>query len=115
MNELLISRVRANMHIVLCMSPIGDAFRNRLRYIDFQIVILANWWSYRQYPALVNCTTIDWFHEWPKEALLEVARKFIADVNFSETITGKEGVSCTYLTNPLTSLMEILRLQKGSR
>lgn len=32
MNELLISRVRANMHIVLCMSPIGDAFRNRLRY-----------------------------------------------------------------------------------
>jgi len=49
----------------------------------------------RQYPALVNCTTIDWFHEWPKEALLEVARKFIADVNFSETITGKEGVSCT--------------------
>lgn len=48
----------------------------------------------RQYPALVNCTTIDWFHEWPKEALLEVARKFIADVNFSETITGKEGVSC---------------------
>lgn len=47
----------------------------------------------RQYPALVNCTTIDWFHEWPKEALLEVAVKFIADVNFSETITGKDTVS----------------------
>ncbi|XP_050296141.1 dynein axonemal heavy chain 2 isoform X2 [Anthonomus grandis grandis] len=74
MYELLITRVRANLHIVLCMSPIGDAFRNRLR----------------QYPALVNCTTIDWFHEWPKEALLEVAMKFIADVDFSETITGKE-------------------------
>ncbi|XP_048524356.1 dynein axonemal heavy chain 2 [Dendroctonus ponderosae] len=74
MYEFLVSRVRANLHIVLCMSPIGDDFRNRLR----------------QYPALVNCTTIDWFHEWPKEALLEVARKFIADVNFSETITGKD-------------------------
>ncbi|CAG9772859.1 unnamed protein product [Ceutorhynchus assimilis] len=72
--ELLISRVRVNLHIILCMSPIGDAFRNRLR----------------QYPALVNCTTIDWFHEWPKQALLEVALKFIDDVNFSETITGKE-------------------------
>lgn len=29
--EFLISRVRMNLHIVLCMSPIGDDFRNRLR------------------------------------------------------------------------------------
>ncbi|XP_057654894.1 dynein axonemal heavy chain 2 isoform X2 [Diorhabda carinulata] len=72
--EFLISRVRANMHIVLCMSPIGDAFRNRLR----------------QYPALINSTTIDWFQEWPKDALLEVANKYIADVNFNQTITGEE-------------------------
>lgn len=75
--ELLITRVRTNLHIILCMSPIGEAFRNRLR----------------QYPALVNCTTIDWFMEWPKEALLEVAHKYIADVNFVQTITGIEQVS----------------------
>lgn len=31
MYEFLVSRVRANLHIVLCMSPIGDDFRNRLR------------------------------------------------------------------------------------
>lgn len=73
MYEFLISRVRENMHIVLCMSPIGEAFRNRLR----------------QYPALINCTTIDWFNEWPMEALLEVAVKFISDVNFAEKITGE--------------------------
>ncbi|RZC39320.1 dynein heavy chain 2, axonemal-like [Asbolus verrucosus] len=71
--NFLIKRVRSNMHIILCMSPIGDAFRNRLR----------------QYPALVNCTTIDWFCEWPKVALLEVANKYISDVNFVETITGQ--------------------------
>lgn len=29
----------------------------------------------RQYPALVNCTTIDWFSEWPRDALLEVAER----------------------------------------
>lgn len=23
------------------------------------------------YPAFVNCTTIDWFREWPADALLE--------------------------------------------
>uniref|UniRef100_W5N7B2 Dynein axonemal heavy chain 2 n=1 Tax=Lepisosteus oculatus TaxID=7918 RepID=W5N7B2_LEPOC len=59
MFSYLIERVRNNLHIVLCMSPVGDPFRNRLR----------------QYPALVNCTTIDWFSEWPQDALLEVAER----------------------------------------
>lgn len=35
---------RRNLHICLCFSPIGDAFRERLR---------AN-------PSIVNCCTIDW-------------------------------------------------------
>ncbi|XP_029437782.1 dynein heavy chain 2, axonemal isoform X2 [Rhinatrema bivittatum] len=61
----LIERVRNNLHIVLCMSPVGDSFRNRLR----------------QYPALVNCTTIDWFSEWPQEALLEVAERYLEGVD----------------------------------
>lgn len=30
-----------------------------------------------QYPALVNCTSIDWFCEWPREALLEVAERYL--------------------------------------
>lgn len=29
------------------------------------------------YPAFVNCTTIDWFSEWPNDALLEVAEKYL--------------------------------------
>lgn len=70
---LLIERSRANMHVVVCMSPIGDAFRNRLR----------------QYPALINCTTIDWFLEWPREALLEVGNKFLMNLNLTLTITGE--------------------------
>lgn len=56
------------------MSPIGEAFRNRLR----------------QYPSLINCTTIDWFCDWPQEALLEVAYKYISDVDFVATITGEK-------------------------
>ena len=39
------------------MSPFGEDFRNRLR----------------MFPSLVNCTTIDWFSEWPDDALQAVA------------------------------------------
>ena len=56
--------MRAFLHLVLCFSPVGDSFRQRLR----------------MFPALVNCTTIDWFSEWPVEALSSVAKSFLADV-----------------------------------
>ena len=64
------------MHLILCMSPIGDAFKNRLRH----------------YPSLINCTTIDWFLEWPREALLEVGNKFLMNLNLTLTITGENKV-----------------------
>jgi dynein heavy chain len=32
------------------------------------------------FPSLVNCTTIDWFNNWPLEALKSVARSFCADL-----------------------------------
>lgn len=66
--NFFIDRVRSNLHVVLAMSPIGDSLRNRCR----------------MYPGLVNCTTIDWFHTWPAEALQEVAMKFLASVEFPE-------------------------------
>jgi len=66
--QFFIDRVRANLHVVLAMSPIGESLRNRCR----------------MYPGLVNCTTIDWFHTWPAEALQEVALKFLSQVEFSD-------------------------------
>eukprot|EP00727_Mastigamoeba_balamuthi_P003136 m51a1_g1282 putative dynein heavy chain axonemal (4140) ;mRNA; f:131088-144324 len=56
-----IERSRQNLHIVLCMSPVGDKLRTRCR----------------MFPSLVNCCTIDWFEEWPRESLLTVARHFL--------------------------------------
>lgn len=43
--SMFADRCRNQLHVVLAMSPIGDAFRIRLR----------------KFPALVNCCTIDWF------------------------------------------------------
>ena len=42
------------------------------------------------FPAYVNCTTIDWFSEWPKDALLEVAMKYLEDVQLA---TGGQDVT----------------------
>jgi dynein heavy chain, axonemal len=54
-----IDRVRDNLHIVLTMSPVGDTFRSRCR----------------QFPSLINCCTIDWYTQWPQEALLSISQK----------------------------------------
>jgi dynein heavy chain len=51
----------------LCFSPVGDGFRNRAK----------------KFPAIINCTVIDWFHPWPQDALLSVASKFLADVEMA--------------------------------
>lgn len=53
------------IQIVLCFSPVGSTLRVRAR----------------RFPALVNCTQIDWFHEWPKTALVSVAKRFIEKVD----------------------------------
>ena len=44
------------------------------------------------YPSLVNNTTIDWFHEWPADALQEVATRFLEDIKFPSRGTMFTGV-----------------------
>lgn len=34
----------------------------------------------RKFPALINCSNIDWFHEWPHEALVSVSQRFLSEV-----------------------------------
>jgi len=60
-----VQQCRENLHCVLAFSPVGDSFRNRLR----------------MFPSLVNCCTIDWFLPWPSDALISVARQFLAKVD----------------------------------
>jgi len=64
MLAFLINRIKINLHIVLCFSPVGDLFRIRSR----------------RFPALIYSTCIDYFHPWPRDALVSVARKFLEDV-----------------------------------
>ncbi|KAI9189963.1 hypothetical protein H9P43_001396 [Blastocladiella emersonii ATCC 22665] len=59
--DQFINNVRRNLKVVLCFSPVGNTLRSRCR----------------KFPAIVNSTQIDWFREWPLEALESVATRFI--------------------------------------
>ena len=87
-----INRVRDNFHIVLCMSPVGDAFRSRCR----------------QFPSLINCSTIDWFVEWPETALLSVSERFLAGMKLSDEAT-REALSkmCVQIHTSVSTMSDL--------
>ncbi|KAA6315750.1 MAG: putative dynein heavy chain, partial [Streblomastix strix] len=67
--------------VVLCMSPSGKQFRNRLR----------------QFPSLVNCCTMDWFGPWPKHALLQVGRRRTVTWEVDQRYTDKMAEACVHM------------------
>uniref|UniRef100_A0A8C5LU47 Dynein axonemal heavy chain 6 n=1 Tax=Leptobrachium leishanense TaxID=445787 RepID=A0A8C5LU47_9ANUR len=89
--QYFISQVRQRLHIVLCMSPVGDAFRARCR----------------MFPSLVNCCTIDWFVQWPKEALLSVSKTFFTNVDLgNEAMKDKFSEMCVEIHMSVTEMAE---------
>ena len=86
--RLFVQQCRANLHVVLCMSPIGDAFRTRLR----------------QFPSLVNCCTIDWFTAWPQDALQTVAEQFLTTVENVESSAAAIVTMCCAFQSTVSEL-----------
>ncbi|XP_064870257.1 dynein axonemal heavy chain 6-like [Oncorhynchus nerka] len=73
------------------MSPVGDAFRSRCR----------------MFPSLVNCCTIDWFVQWPREALLSVSQTFFQNVEFgSEEMKDRFSEMCVEIHVSVTDMAE---------
>ncbi|KAL0236998.1 hypothetical protein PCE1_000395 [Barthelona sp. PCE] len=58
-----IAKVNKNFRFVLSMSPVGSTLRNRVR----------------MFPTLMNCVQIDWYHAWPYDALVSVAKRNLID------------------------------------
>eukprot|EP00033_Pygsuia_biforma_P005625 GCRY01006214.1.p1 GENE.GCRY01006214.1~~GCRY01006214.1.p1 ORF type:complete len:1920 (-),score=585.98 GCRY01006214.1:315-5459(-) len=97
--RFFIERVRSNLHIAICMSPGTSSFRSRLR----------------MYPALVNNTTIDWFSEWPEDALAEVGEKLLGDVDLGGGDARHSITSVCVASQKLASTMFVRMRQELSR
>ena len=50
-------RVRFNLKIILCFSPVNKNFRIKLK----------------KFPSLIASTNHDYFHAWPKDIVIDVA------------------------------------------
>jgi len=69
-------RMKKQLKIILCFSPVGELMRVRAR----------------KFPGIINSTSVDWFHPWPRDALIDVANKFLADTEL-ETEELREKIS----------------------
>ena len=76
LKQFFIDKVRDNLHLMLCMSPMNPKFAVRAR----------------KFPGLVSCPTIDWFLPWPEDALVSLSKAFIQNFNVECTPEVKEGL-----------------------
>jgi len=72
--KFFIDRVKDNLHVVLCFSPVGEKFRNRAL----------------KFPGLISGCTMDWFTRWPSDALRSVADKFLSVMDIACTDSTKK-------------------------
>ena len=87
-----VERVRDQFHIIMCMSPVGDALRIRCR----------------MFPSLVNCCTLDWYDSWSQTALLDVSTKFIKEIdNLTPEVSEALSQMCMYTHSSVEQMAEV--------
>ncbi|XP_040312713.1 dynein axonemal heavy chain 17 [Herpailurus yagouaroundi] len=90
--KFFIDKVRRQLKVILCFSPVGSVLRVRAR----------------KFPAIVNCTAINWFHEWPEDALVSVSARFLEE---TEGIQGDVKASISlFIAYVHTTVNEMSRL-----
>lgn len=69
-------RVRKNLHLLLCLSPVSKSFAERCR----------------EFPNLISGCTIDWFLPWPEEALVAVSNGYLEHFAIEGAVAVKESL-----------------------
>jgi len=76
LKQYFIDKVRDNLHLMICMSPMNPKFAVRAR----------------KFPGLFSCPTIDWFLPWPADALVALSQAFIASFHVECTPDVKQSL-----------------------
>ena len=97
--KFFIEKVRKLLKVVLCFSPVGSTLRVRSR----------------KFPAVTNATSIDWFHEWPEEALISVAQRFLGDVDLLSPQLQESVSAFMAFVHKSVNEMSVIYLQNDKR
>lgn len=76
LKQYFTDKVRDNLHLMICMSPMNPKFPIRAR----------------KFPGIVSCPTIDWFLPWPADALVALSKAFIQNYHVECTPEVKIGL-----------------------
>ncbi|XP_064007233.1 dynein axonemal heavy chain 9-like isoform X1 [Pogoniulus pusillus] len=90
--KFFIERVRRQLKVALCFSPVGSKLRVRSR----------------RFPAIISCVAMDWFQDWPREALESVSLRFLQETEAMEDSV-KDSIS-RFMAHAHTSVKEASRL-----
>ncbi|CAD7937234.1 unnamed protein product [Amoebophrya sp. A120] len=71
-----LDRLRDNLHIILCFSPMNEKFPIRAQ----------------KFPAVFSAVSINWFLPWPPEALVAVSSSFLSKFDIDATKEHKQGL-----------------------
>lgn len=69
--EYWVNLCKRKVHIVLNMSPVGDALRQRCR----------------MFPSILDCCFIDWYDNWPEGAIYDVSKSSVANYSDCQKIS----------------------------
>uniref|UniRef100_A0A8D2N608 Dynein axonemal heavy chain 17 n=1 Tax=Zonotrichia albicollis TaxID=44394 RepID=A0A8D2N608_ZONAL len=89
--RFFIERVRRQLKVALCLSPVGPKLRLHSR----------------RFPALASCTTMDCFQPWPRQALESVSLRFLRDMDTLQVI--KDSIS-KFMAHVHISVNEVSQL-----
>nr|XP_023488506.1 dynein heavy chain 14, axonemal isoform X2 [Equus caballus] len=84
-------RIYKNLHIFMTMSPAGPNLRQNCRV----------------YPSMISACTIDWYENWPEEALFIVANSFLkekVDLENRENLKEKLAPTCVQIHKSVKDL-----------